>query len=154
MNESSKQSWYTGDWTVENNYHVPYNGLAIHATPNYGQPTSPPTDQRLVSVLIEVVDYTYNPTGVSTQLTLTKGGWFDIPLPEDITVSPPQPNSDFTVSGIQNSELGQIKLDINSNGIYLNIQFSYGTIGRKKNEIGYILKFSDTYYMQYNNVLV
>jgi hypothetical protein len=144
MNDLEKKSWYTGDWTEINNNYVPYNGLVVSATPNYGPLISPPTPQKLVSVLIEIVDYTYDPNGVSSQLTLTKGGWNEIPVPEDISLSPPQPNQKFTVSGI-NSALGQIQLTITSNGIYLNIQFRYGPIGRQREELGFIMKFSDTY---------
>ncbi|KQB42572.1 hypothetical protein [Flavobacterium aquidurense] len=145
MNELDKKSWYSGDWTPINNLQVPYNGLIISATPNYGPSTSPPTPQKLTAILIDVVDYTYDPNGVSSQLTLTKGGWNDIPIPEDNSVSPPQPNFKFTVSGTGNSDYGQIQLTTTSQGIYLNIQFCYGPENKKREELGFIMKFLETY---------
>lgn len=145
MNELDKQSWYSGEWTAVNNPQVPYNGLVVFATPNYGPETSPPTPQQLISVLIEVVDYTYDPNGVSSQLTLTKSGWTAIPIPDDNSLSPPEPNLKFTVAGIQDSGLGQIRLDTAFSGIYLNIQFKHGVIGHQREEIGYIMRFFSTY---------
>lgn len=145
MNELDTKSWYSGDWKPVNGTQPPYNGLIISATPNYGPATSPPTAQKLAAVLIDVVDYTYDPNGVSSQLTLTRGGWNDIPVPEDTSISPPQPNSKFTVSGISNSNLGQIQLTTTSSGVYLNIQFCYGPVNSKREELGFIMKFSETY---------
>jgi hypothetical protein len=145
MNELDKKTWYSGDWKPVNDPQVPYNGLTISATPNYGPVTSPPTAQKFSSVLIDVVDYTYDSNGVSSQLTLTRGGWNSIPIPEDTSISPPQPNFKFTVSGTGNSDLGQIQLTTTSQGIYLNIQFCYGAVDRKREELGFIMKFSETY---------
>jgi len=154
MNELNTKSWYSGDWKPINNLQVPYNGLKISASPNYGLATSPPTAQKLVSVLIEVVDYTYDQNGVSSQLTLIKGGWNDIPIPQDTSLSPPEPNSKFTVSGVNNSDLGQIQLETTSGGIYLNIQFCYGPINKKREELGFIMKFSETYTQGDDTVLI
>ncbi|MCY1241636.1 hypothetical protein D9M72_545480 [compost metagenome] len=112
------------------------------ATANYSEKTNPPTARKLVSVDLEVVDYTYNPNGVSSSLQLTKPAvWYPIPIPTDTTVSPPEPNMQFTVVGIGGNALGNVKLDDTPRGSYLNIQFSYGPTSRKREEIGYIMRF-------------
>lgn len=144
--DNLEYTWYTGDWKPNNNTTVPYNGLKIVATPNYGPVTSPPTPGKLVSVALEVVDYTYDANGVSSLVTLSNtSAWYDIAIPEDTSVSPPVPNLNFTVQGAGSSTvLGQVKLDAVSSGIYLNIQFRYGPTNRKREEIGYVMKFAAT----------
>ena len=143
--DNLEYTWYTGDWKPNNNPTVPYNGLKIVATPNYGPLTSPPTPGKLVSVALEVVDYTYDPNGVSSLVTLSNtSSWYSIEIPEDTSVSPPAPNLKFTVQGAGSTILGQVKLDAVSSGIYLNIQFCYGPTSRQREEIGYIMKFSET----------
>ncbi|MCY1479370.1 hypothetical protein D3C87_70410 [compost metagenome] len=143
MENIEESTWYTGDWRPDgNNSQAPYNGLKIVATANYSEKTNPPTARKLVSVDLEVVDYTYNPNGVSSSLQLTKPAvWYPIPIPTDTTVSPPEPNMQFTVVGIGGNALGNVKLDDTPRGSYLNIQFSYGPTSRKREEIGYIMRF-------------
>jgi len=144
--DNLEYTWYTGDWKPNNNPTVPYNGLKIVATANYGQLTSPPTSGKLVSVALEIVDYTYDPNGVSSSVMLSNSStWYDIAIPTDDTVSPPVPNLKFTVEGISNATLGKVKLDATSSGLYLNIQFRYGPTSRKREEIGYIMKFQENY---------
>lgn len=154
MNELNTKIWYSGDWKPINNLQVPFNGLKICATTNYGPATSPPTAQKLLSVLIEIVDYTKDENGVSSQLTLSTGGWNNIPIPRDTSLSPPGPNPKFTVSGVNNSDLGQIQLETTSSGIFLNIQFCYGAIDKKREELGFIMKFSETYTQGDDTVLI
>lgn len=138
--------WYSGDWKQQNNNKVPYNGLQIKATANYSLPTSPPSTQNLVSVDIEVVDYTYDPKGVSSHLILTENNtWYDIPIPENTEISPPEPNADFTVRGIDNDSLGKLQLFVTTSGIYLNIEFSYGPTTNGREELGFIMKINSTY---------
>lgn len=143
MENVEESTWYTGDWRPDgNNTQVPYNGLKIVATANYSEKTNPPTARKLVSVDLEVVDYTYNPNGVSSSLQLTKSAvWYAIPIPPDTTVSPPEPNMQFTVVGVGGNPLGHIRLDVTPVGSFVNIQFSYGPTSRKREEIGYIMRF-------------
>lgn len=148
MNNSKEYVWYTGDWKIDsNNLQVPYNGLKIGATAKYSAVTSPPTSQKLVSVDLVVVDYTYNPQGVTSPVLLYKTGvWFDIPIPTKEGVSPPEENKEFTVVGTDSiDELGKVKLEANSAGIFLNIQFRYGIDTMKREELGFIMKFDETY---------
>lgn len=147
MSNSTENTWYSGSWNENgNNSEVPYNGLKIAATAKYSLPTSPPSLQILVSVNLDVVDYTYDPNGVSSTLTLPKSNiWYGIPIPEDDNVSPPIPNIKFTVTDIENINLGKVRLDSNPSGTFLNIQFSFGPDHRKQEEIGYIMKFDQTY---------
>jgi hypothetical protein len=138
--------WYTGDWkSGGNNPNVPYNGLKIIATANYGNQTSPSIPAKLTSAELNVVDYTFDSNGVSSTVTIYKMGTpYDIPIPENTAISPPQPNLQFTVAGVGSDTLGKVKLDVNPGGTYLSIQFSYGLTGRKRGEIGYIMKFAET----------
>jgi hypothetical protein len=144
MNDTKEYIWYTGDWKQQNNAEIPYNGVQIKARANYIPLTSPPTSQKLISVAIEVVDYTNSINGISSNLILYKTGiWYGIPIPENTEVSPPQPNLDFTVIGIDSVSLGQLQLDNTTAGIYLNIQFRYGKPSRE--ELGFIMKINETY---------
>lgn len=145
MNGLNTKSWYTGDWKQINNLQAPYNGLKISATANYGPGASLPTDRKPVSVLIEVVDYTYDQNGISSELILTKGSWNYIPIPQDTSLLPPESNSKFTVSGIGNSALGKIQLVTYYNGIFLQVEFCYGPTNGKREELGFIMNFSDNY---------
>ncbi|MCX2763687.1 hypothetical protein [Aquimarina muelleri] len=138
--------WYTGDWKQQNNKEIPYNGVQIRARANYTPVTSPPSSQKLDSVDLEVVDFTKNPEGVSSSIVIYKTGvWFDIPIPENNTVSPPQPNTDFTVMGIDYTGLGKLQLEATTTGIFLNIQFRYGIQSRSREELGFIMKISEVY---------
>lgn len=146
MSNLTNSSWYSGDWKSKNNIKQPYNGLKIIAKPNYGIPTSRPTSQKLVSVDLEIVDYTYSTTGVSSFVIAYKTDiWYEIAIPQNEGVSPPGPNSDFTVIGINNVDLGVVKLEVSPKGIFLNIKFRYGVESRKREELGYIMKFDTTY---------
>ncbi|WP_459210839.1 hypothetical protein [Aquimarina rhabdastrellae] len=138
--------WYSGDWKQQNNDRVPYNGVKIEGIGNYSAPTSPPTTQNLVSVDVTVTDYTKDPKGVASIVTLSRTGtWYDIPIPENTHISPPQPNSDFTITDVYLTGLGKLKLEVTTTGIYLRIQFRYGEENRTREELGFILKFSETY---------
>jgi hypothetical protein len=146
MDTTNDSVWYSGDWKQKNNPEVPYNGIQIIAKANYSQPTSPPTTQTLLSVDVEVVDYTLDPNGVSSTVHLFKtGDWYDIPIPENNEVSPPEPNTDFTITSTDEAHLGkQLQLTITTSGIYLNIQFRYG-VHAYNEELGFIMKFDETY---------
>ena len=147
--ESSKTStWYSGDWKPVNNNVPPYNGVAIEATANYSPETSPPTTRVLVSVDITVIDYTYNPKGVASSLTLYKADFtYYIPVPLNDLVSPPEPDAQFTITNIEGKGPGQLSLESNSGVRYLSVQFSFGDshVSNKREEIGYIMKFATTY---------
>ncbi len=178
MKNSKDHIWYTGDWKSKMNDQAPYNGLQIKATAKYSEPTVPPSTQNLMSVELDIIDFTKDKEGVSSKVKIKKvGSWHDILIPEkkkgtdketdkktdkktdkeavketdeetdEVTEKQigKQPNLDFTVVGINNNTLGQVKLDHNSNGIYLNIQFRYGLTGRKREEIGYVMKFDSIY---------
>lgn len=166
MKNSKDYIWYTGDWKSKMNDQAPYNGLQIKAKANYSVPTVPPSTQNLMSVELDIIDFTKDKEGVTSKVKINKvGSWYDILIPEKKKVTDKetdkktdketdkeieevtekqigkQPNLDFTVVGIHNNTLGQVKLDHNPNGIYLNIQFRYGLTGRKREEIGYVMKF-------------
>lgn len=146
MENSNTDIWYSGDWKPVNSPVAPYNGVTISATANYSPVTSPPVSRSLVSVDVVVTDYTCNAAGVSSPVSLYKSGiTYYIPIPVDDTVSPPHPNEQFTVSGVEGIGFGQLSLDSNSGGLYLNIQFSYGMGLNKREELGYIMKFELTY---------
>ncbi len=145
MKESNENIWYSGDWKDTMKDFPPYNGIKVVATSTYSTQTSPPSTQKFVSATLNVVDYTYDVNGVSSELTLSKTGvWYDILIPENDAVSPPQPNSNFTVIGIDNISLGKMRLEASSSGFFLNIKFRYGILTRTKEEIGYIMKFDST----------
>lgn len=153
MNSKKEYIWYTGDWKQYNNPEPPYNGVQIKAKAIYTLPTNPPTTQKLVSVAIEVVDYTNDTNGISSALILYKTGiWYDIPIPKITTESASQPNSDFTVLGIDNVGLGKLQLDSSPIGIYLNIQCRYGDPSRE--EIGYIMKIEEIYNEEQDPIIV
>ena len=145
MDSTNNQVWYSGDWKQQNNPEVPYNGVQIKATANYSPPTSPPSSQTLLSVDVEVIDYTLNPNGVSSTVHLSKTGtWYGIPIPENNTVSPPEPNLDFTITSTDGAHLDmQLQLAVTTSGIYLHIQFRYGIDGYME-ELGFIMKFDET----------
>ncbi len=147
MATTKENTWHTGDWNPHgSNPKVPYNGIKIIATANYGPDASPPVPQKLISVDLEVIDFTYSKSGVSSKVTLIKTGvGYDIPIPEMTTTSPPVPNPEFTVVGIDQDTLGLVKLDATSGGSYLNIQFRYGIKDNTREEIGYIMKFDREY---------
>ena len=153
MDNTKEYLWYTGDWKNTNSRQVPYNGVMIRASANYGLPTSPPSARKLVSVDLEVVDYTYNTEGVSSKVELDKTNlWYDIPIPEITESSPTEPNSEFTVKDIYNTGLGKLKLDANTTGIFLNIQFRYGVMHQTREELGYIMKIHGTFNENENSI--
>ncbi|WP_299161873.1 hypothetical protein [uncultured Tenacibaculum sp.] len=144
MNNTYNNIWYSGDWKQQNHDQVPYNGIKIEAITKYSPQTSPPTKQELISIDAIVTDYTKDPNGVSSKVTLSKtGAWYDIPIPEDNKVSPPKPNSNFTVTDIYFNGLGKLQLHVTTTGIYLRIQFRYGETNRTREELGFILKFKE-----------
>ncbi len=146
MNNTHSNTWYSGDWKPQNNEEVPYNGIKIAATANYTPPTSPPSTQKFVSLDVIVTDYTKAPNGVSSSVTLQKKGvWYNIPIPENTEVSPPEPNSDFTIGSLNNANLEELlQLAVTTTGTYLNLQFRYG-IHSYKEELGFVMAISDTY---------
>jgi len=145
MNYSKESVWYSGDWKNRGNHdHIPYNGIKISTTANYA-PSSLSSVQKLVSVAVEVIDYTYDILGVSSKIAPLKPGiWTDIPIPMNNETLPPELNSEFTIISIDNTGLGKLKLDVTTGGIFLNIKFRYGITGKKRDEIGYILKIEET----------
>jgi hypothetical protein len=146
MDTINNQVWYSGDWKKQNNPKEPYNGVQIIATANYNPITSPPSPQTLLSVDVEVIDYTKAPNGVSSMVRLYKtGDWYDIPIPENSTESPPVPNADFTITSTDEAHLGkQLQLTVMTSGIYLQVQFRYG-LNANSEELGFIMKFDETY---------
>jgi hypothetical protein len=145
MDSTNNQVWYTGDWKQQNNPQEPYNGVQIKAKANYSPLTSPPSSQTLVSIDVEVVDYTKAPNGVSSTVHLTKTStWYAIPIAENNGASPPEPNRDFTITSIDGAHVGkQLQLAVTTSGIYLNIQFRYG-VQAYSQELGFIMKFDET----------
>ncbi len=143
MSNTKQHIWYSGDWNeTGNNPTAPYNGLTIEAVANYGTTGSPPSSRKLLSVDLTVTDFTYNPNGVSSSFTINKSGqWVPIPIPIDNQVSPPVINPEFTVSSIDSSGPGTVRLDAQSSGTYLNIQFRYGMKEMTREELGYIMRF-------------
>lgn len=135
MNDAQQNTWYTGDWDPKgNNLQAPYNGVKIVAMANYAQQKDSQISGDLASVDLQIVDYTYDPDGVSSAVQLTKStAWYDIPVP----------NQDFSIAGLNNNTLGLVKLDVMPSGIFLSIQFSYGLIAGRREEMGYIMRFSN-----------
>lgn len=155
MSTTNKNIWYTGDWKQQNSPKAPYNGVQIRAKANYSAVTSPPTPQKLVSLDLDVVDFTKDPNGVSSNVTIYKTGvWYDIPIPENKLVSPPEPNSDFTVISIDFTSLGQLQLYTTTTGVYLNIQFRYGLKDKTREELGFIMKVSEVYHEGQDPIIV
>ncbi|CAL2084876.1 hypothetical protein [Tenacibaculum sp. 190524A02b] len=145
MDNTDKNTWYSGDWKQHNNDTIPYNGVKITATPNYTSPTSPPSKRKLTSVNATITDFTKDPNGVSNTIKLSRTGiWYEITIPDKTNVSPPEPNTDFTITGIYlNGDLGKLKLNVTTTGIYLQIQFRYGETNRTREELGFILQFDE-----------
>lgn len=157
MNNISTKTytWYTGDWKPINNPVSPYNGVSISAVANYVPPTSPPTSQSFFSLDLTVTDYTYDPNGVSSTLTIyPKGDWASIPVPMNDTVSPPAPNARFTVAGLEPGTLGKIRIETNASGMYVEIQFSYGIPDMTREELGFIMKIDTIYSDQEPAIIV
>lgn len=146
MDNINNNIWYSGDWKQVNNLQEPYNGIQIKAKANYSPTTSPPSSQVLISVDVEVVDFTKDPKGVSSTVNLsTTDVWYDIPIPENNEVSPPQTNLDFTVISTDEAHLGKLlQLAATTSGIFLNIQFRYG-LNANTEELGFIMKIDETY---------
>lgn len=139
-------TWYTGDWKINGNKSVPYNGISITAAANYSPITSPPTSQKLISINLDITDFTLDKDGVSSTVSLEKTQvWYDIPLPQKPNSSPPVDDPNFTVSGSDNDTLGKVMLDHNLGGVFLNIQFCYGVTHSKREEIGFIMKFDELF---------
>lgn len=147
MKDENNQIWYSGDWRSVNQKQAPYNGIKIETSANYGLPTNDSSPQKLISVDVVVTDYTYDPKGVSSKVTLTEQQiWYDIPFPENNSITPPKPNTDFSVCNCNSDDLpGQLKLESNLPDIFLQIGFRYGLPHNKREEIGYILRFNEFY---------
>lgn len=131
--------WHSGDWRNNANTEAPYNGIEIRIKANYAA-LSP---FNLSTVDVKIIDYTYTPDGVESDIILTKRDeWYTIPIPEikDETVS--KANPEFTVKGIFNLEdNGLLKLENTTTGIYLNIQFRYGILNGE--ELGFIARIEE-----------
>lgn len=130
--------WHSGDWNYNNNGNgnkLANNGIKIIANANYISSARLIDTQKLVSVFVEVIDYSCNTEGVSCTIELLETStWYDIQIPEK--------NEEFNVVGIEKG-LGKLKLDVNTAGVYLEIQFKFGLAGSTKNELGYIMKFDE-----------
>ncbi|WP_264551859.1 hypothetical protein [Flavobacterium sp. N2038] len=130
--------WHSGDWNYNNNGNgnkLANNGIKIIANANYISSARLIDTQKLVSVFVEVIDYSCNTNGVSCKTELLKPStWYDIQIPEK--------NEEFTIVGIEKG-LGKIKLDVNTAGVYLEIQFKYGLTESTQNTLGYIMKFEE-----------
>lgn len=131
--------WHSGDWRKNANPEAPYNGIEIKVRPNYA-PTSP---FNLSTVDVKVIDYTYNPKGIESEVTLIKKDeWYPIPIPEIKEEGLSKSNHEFTVKGIYNIEdNGLLKLENTTTGIYLNIQFRYGMSHGE--ELGFIMRIDE-----------
>lgn len=138
MSNSNNYTWHSGDWNAAgNNPQPPYNGLQISAVANYSSPPS----VALLSVDVMFTDFTYDPNGVSSTVTLFQpGSWQPIPIPVNDKALPQEPDPNFTVCGNLPSEPGMIRLDPQLSGLFLNVQFRYGVKDFLREEIGYILK--------------
>jgi len=143
MSNTKQQIWHSGDWERSGkNPNPPFNGLEISAVSTYGTITSPPSPRKLFSIDLTVTDFTYDPNGVSSTITISKTGvWCAIPIPMDNTVSPPTLNSKFTVTSISGGGPGMVRIDATPSGTFLNIQFRYGLEHMTREEIGYIMRF-------------
>ena len=147
MDHIIENVWYSGDWKQQNNSQEPYNGVQIKAKANYSPVTSPPTPQTLLSVDVEVIDYTKDTKGVSSTVNLSEMDvWYGIPIPENNEVSPPQFNLDFTIKSISDSHAGKLlQLTTMEDSIYLQIQFSYGDVIFFNSELGFIMRIDEIY---------
>lgn len=137
MDNTKNNIWYSGDWKLHNNNTIPYNGIKIEATADYNN------SNNLDTVTAIVTDYTLVPNGISSTVQLSRAGtWYDITIPINETTEPPQPNTDFTVKGIDlNDSLGKLQLYMTATGVYLRVQFRYGLEHRTREELGFILQF-------------
>lgn len=139
MSTTNQNTWQSGDWQETPNSNPPYNGLEITATPVV---SSPPVPGKLLPIDLTITDFTYDPNGVSSSMTISKTGqWLPIPIPMDNTVSPPVYNSKFTVTSINIGGPGMVRIDATPSGTFLNIQFRYGLEHATREEIGYIMRF-------------
>ena len=152
MSTTYKNIWYSGDWEQNPNVSEPYNGIQIKAEAEYEpapapkSPPEPPTPRKLISLTLDLIDFTMDPEGVSSTVILYKSGiWYDIPIPNNNTVSPPQPNVNFTITNIDLNGLGQVQLTKVTSGLFLQVQFRYGLEHRTREEIGFIMAISETY---------
>jgi hypothetical protein len=138
MKYSREFIWHSGNWNYnlnDNDKKLANNGIKIIANANYISSARLIDTQKLVSVFVEVIDYSCNTNGVSCKTELLKPStWYDIQIPEK--------NEEFTLVGIEKG-LGKVKLDVNTAGVYLEIQFKFGLAGSTKNELGYIMKFEE-----------
>ncbi|WP_442265504.1 hypothetical protein ACSIGC_14530 [Tenacibaculum sp. ZS6-P6] len=140
MDTITKKTWYSGDWKQRNNDQIPYNGIKIEATASYND------SNKLDTVTAILTDYTKDPNGISNTVQLNKTNiWYDIPIPIDETIEPPQLNTKFTIEGIYlNGDLGKLQLCRMTTGIYLRVQFRYGEQYRTREELGFILQFDES----------
>lgn len=137
--------WHTGDWITGGRPHAPYNGVAIAATAFYRRTAK---QRLLVSVDLEITDYTRRKQGVVSKLKLERtGAWYEIPVPVLLPVTKlnQQSDPDFTVTGNGTYQPGKVRLDATSDGMYLNVLFRYGLPHAMREELGYIMKISKTY---------
>lgn len=145
------QVWYSGDWSQNNKKNSPYNGVKIEATSNYSPSTDDTSLQKLTSIDVLITDYTKDPEGVSSEISLIeKDFWYYIPIPENNNTSPPKPNTDFTITATdlyRADLLGKLELNTlsSSSQLFLNIQFSYGLPNMTRTEIGLIFQFDEVY---------
>lgn len=108
-------------------------GVSISATANFYA-------RQFSSLDLTITDYTCDPNGVSSTLTIyTKGDWTSIPVPAS-DASPPVPDPQFTVRGTYPQTPGSIRLCPTPGGLYLDIRFSYGPEHQRTYTQGFIIK--------------
>ncbi|KIX21465.1 hypothetical protein SY27_07075 [Flavobacterium sp. 316] len=156
MDDLNEKTWYSGDWnTGKDNNTPPYNGIKITAKANYNVPVDESSTQSLTSVDLEIADYTYDINGVSSYVSLSEANtWYTIPIPENTNVSPSEPNSNFTITGIDTTKLGNVELNSNVAGLFVNIEFKYGAENEKREELGFIMKIEETYIEGTDSIIV
>lgn len=137
MSNTKEQVWYSGDWkTSGSNLYPPYNGLKILAVSTYETTENPLIKGKLMSIDLTITDFTYDVNGISSTFTVSKTGmWYEIPFPMN-------DNKKFTVSSVNGGGPGVVRIVEEPSGIFLFIQFRYGLESMKREEIGYIMRFT------------
>jgi len=132
VTNAEPQVWCSGDWKTIPRKTVPYNGVEIVGTPVYDD------NGKFVSADLKIVDCTYVPDGVASELHgLNVGdGWQEIPAAV-VPTSPPSPDANFTVNG-------KLQLYHGSGSMLLGVDFSYGLTGQRHEELGFIFGFPTT----------
>lgn len=125
-NESTTQVWKSGDWRPTSLNKPPYNGIKIEGTPKYD------ARNHLLSVQVVFIDYTYDPQGLTSELSeLTREDrWVSIPFSDRASLPV---EGTFTIKG-------EVRLESEFTGVYLRIHLTYGLESRE--ELGFIMCFN------------